>query len=100
MKTPKKPTMKLCILAHCHQCLGYFQDGRIDCQNVRCPLYPFMPYRKMDPDLEWLKYNPKRAGKVKYGDCGRDLTDEQKKKLSENIKKVHAARKEKGKKDD
>jgi len=33
------------IRAKCCDCMGYYQDGRIDCEISGCPLYPFMPYR-------------------------------------------------------
>lgn len=34
------------ILANCYQCLGFYIDGKQDCEIPDCPLYPFMPYRK------------------------------------------------------
>jgi len=39
--TPRKS-----ILAHCYQCLGYYNgmEGDRDCYNPVCPLYPYMPY--------------------------------------------------------
>lgn len=102
MKKPDKPTMKLAIMAHCHQCLGYWSDGPDrDCRNVKCPLYPFMPYRKMEPDLEWLEYNPKRVGKVKYEDCeGKPMSEEHKKAVLKGLKKAHEARKKNKEKND
>ena len=51
------------ILAHCHQCLGYYHDGREDCENTTCPLYTWMPFRQLKPDYDWCRYNPKRIGK-------------------------------------
>lgn len=32
------------IKAKCYDCCGYFEDGRADCQNPTCPLYPYFPY--------------------------------------------------------
>ncbi len=95
MKKPNKPTMKLAIMAHCHDCVGEYLDGKIDCQNPRCPLYSFYPHRKMEPSLWWLDFNPKKKGRVKWEECGRNLTDEQKAQMSENMKKAQAARKKK-----
>lgn len=46
----------------CHQCMGYFMDGRQDCKTPRCPLYSKMPYRKLEPDMSFLAYNPKKKG--------------------------------------
>jgi hypothetical protein len=38
-------TARQSILAQCCVCLGYYVDGREDCQMPSCPLYPYMPYR-------------------------------------------------------
>jgi hypothetical protein len=59
-----KPTMKNAILSQCHECLGHYQDGRVDCENVRCPLYSWMPYRSKEPDLHWTLVHPKRRGNI------------------------------------
>jgi len=40
-----KLTRNEAIFAKCCDCMGYFIDGRADCETVECPLYPFMPYR-------------------------------------------------------
>ena len=32
------------ILAKCADCMAYFVDGRYDCENSVCPLYPWMPF--------------------------------------------------------
>lgn len=31
--------------AQCYHCMGYFQDGKEDCHNPQCPMYPLMPYK-------------------------------------------------------
>jgi hypothetical protein len=41
----KPLTARESIKAQCCQCLGYYSDGLMDCENPLCPLYPFMPYR-------------------------------------------------------
>lgn len=51
--------------AMCHQCMGYYTDGKMDCECTSCPLYPWMPYAKKNPDWEWVKINPRRKGKHK-----------------------------------
>lgn len=61
-------TLKNAVLAQCHQCMGYYSDGRTDCKNVRCSLYSWMPYAKQEPNLEWTLYHPKRQGLVKLED--------------------------------
>jgi hypothetical protein len=37
-------TFKQAIHGKCYDCMGFFQDGRIDCELLRCPLYPFMVF--------------------------------------------------------
>ncbi len=32
------------IVAFCCECLGFFVDGRSDCEMPQCPLYVYMPY--------------------------------------------------------
>ena len=59
----KKNSTLSAILAHCHECLGHYQDGMVDCENRRCPLYAHMPFRKLEPDFTWCEFNPRRVGK-------------------------------------
>lgn len=37
-------TLSESILAHCYDCMGFYVDGKDDCEMELCPLYPFMPY--------------------------------------------------------
>lgn len=39
-------TLRQMILAKCYDCMGYYADGRTDCNISGCALYPLMPYRK------------------------------------------------------
>lgn len=32
--------------AYCCFCMGYYADGKTDCQTPHCPMYPYMPYRR------------------------------------------------------
>ena len=41
----KRLTQRQAILAKCAECLGYYADGRYDCEMPDCPLYPYMPYK-------------------------------------------------------
>lgn len=34
--------------AKCYDCMSWFLDGKIDCINPLCPLYPFFIYNKTD----------------------------------------------------
>ena len=72
-----KVTRKNAIDAQCHECLGHYADGKQDCECVRCPLYPFMPYAKMAPDLSWTGFHPRRVGKVALS--GLEISPAQKK---------------------
>jgi len=40
------------VKAKCFECCGYYADGRVDCENPDCPLYPFMPYRGKSVEVE------------------------------------------------
>ena len=88
----EKPTRKQAGLAMCHECMGYWADGKVDCETVRCPQYYYQPYRKLEPDLGWMNYNPARQGKVTWEESKRDITDEQREKLSQNMREVLKAR--------
>lgn len=74
------------IRQNCWQCLGYYADGKTDCENIHCPLYSFMPYANFEPDLEIFLYNPKKCGKIKIQEK-EELTEEEKKKFLERFKK-------------
>jgi len=37
--------IKKAVGAYCYDCMGFYTDGRVDCENARCMLYPWMPYR-------------------------------------------------------
>jgi hypothetical protein len=39
-------SFKQAITAQCAHCMGWYVDGRHDCECPDCPLYPFMPYGK------------------------------------------------------
>ena len=34
------------IQAKCYDCMGYYVDGKRDCEQYDCPLHCFMPYRE------------------------------------------------------
>ena len=63
----KKPSFPKAVLAKCHECMGYYWDGRIDCCMPACPLYSWMPYKEREPDLSWMKYSTKMRGKKLLG---------------------------------
>lgn len=71
----KKLTSSQSIRAKCAECMGNYEDGRKDCTNEGCPLYPWMPYG-----------TKKRAKK--------QMNEETKEKLREALK---IAREKKGK---
>lgn len=48
----KPVTMKQAITAECYSCTAGYFDGRKDCHNKTCALYPFMRYRKDKPKKE------------------------------------------------
>ena len=62
------------ILAHCYQCLGYYDSlgSDKDCHNPTCPLYPYMPY----------KLNNEKPKKIR-----KPMSEEHKRKLLQSRKK-------------
>lgn len=44
--TGKRLSPLQAIYAKCFECMGYYSDGKMDCQVPSCPLYPFMPYQE------------------------------------------------------
>ena len=53
--------MKQAILARCYDCMSYYADGIADCKTPECPLYLYMPYRK----LRRLRKAPKKRTAAK-----------------------------------
>lgn len=90
MPKPEKMTYKLACLYQCHDCMGEFSDGKIDCEMVDCPIYPFMPYRELEPSLICLEYNPRKKGKTNWDENPRELTQD-------HIDKMQSARKKRKK---
>ena len=41
--TGRKISLKASVLAKCYECMGYYADGRTDCEGSDCPLYPYNP---------------------------------------------------------
>ena len=80
MPKPLKMTYKLACLYECHSCMGEYFDGKMDCEIINCPIYSFMPYRKLEPDLSCLDFNPKRRLKQGWEEA-RELSEEHKAKL-------------------
>lgn len=55
--------------AKCYRCCGDFKDGRVDCEIPSCPIYYWMPYRELEPDLNWLfdlPYTRKHRDRMKF----------------------------------
>ena len=52
---------KTAMAAKCYDCCAGYADGRRDCEVTRCPIYPWMPYRKLEPDYGWVGW-PSRIG--------------------------------------
>ena len=69
-------TIRQMALARCFDCMGYFADGKADCEIPDCPLYPLMPYRKKGE-----KYRSAPA---------RNLTDDQKAEIRARLSRKYA----------
>ena len=92
-----KLTLLNAVRSQCWGCCGFYADGREDCGNTKCSLYNWMPYRpkKKKPNLWWLRFNPKRKGKVTWEESQRVLSEEQaqanRERLAEYRKKQSSA---------
>ena len=87
------PTRKKAIELKCHDCMGHYIDGKVDCQNSRCPLYPFMPYAKGKSDLSVFLYSPRAVGLILESDRRRKVTDKQReagRRLAERMKNANS----------
>lgn len=42
-----KLTARQSVIAFCCECMGFYHDGRHDCENYMCSHYPLMPYGKL-----------------------------------------------------
>ena len=74
-------------MAHkCHQCMGEYVDGKVDCEIVTCPIYAWMPYRKRKPSLDWENRTPYAVGKR----GAKAMSDETKRKLAANLQAARA----------
>lgn len=81
-------TRKTAIELQCHECMGHYADGKIDCENRGCPLYTYMPYRRLEPRLEAFLYSPRAKGKVPLADIQARITPEQREASRERLRKA------------
>ena len=84
----KKLSRTIAIQAMCHQCTGMYVDGKQDCEVYSCPLYTWMPYRKAEPELNWLDFNPKRSGKVTWAESQRTMSEEDREATRKRLQKA------------
>lgn len=80
-----KPTRKQAIETQCWECNGHYDDGKIDCENVRCPLYAYMPYAKLVPDYRKFAFNPRFVGFKTHEETSRPMSDEQRKETATRL---------------
>lgn len=86
--TGKKLSRSRAMKLMCAECMGYWIDGKVDCECIKCPLYFWQPYRKLEPDLTWLLYNPTTKGKKLFSETNRlSLSEEQREIIRERFKK-------------
>ena len=84
----KKTSLKSAVRAMCWECMGYWNDGKNDCECFRCPLYNWMPYRSKEnePDFSWAEYSQKKIGKTKEEDVERrEFTEEEREAARERL---------------
>ena len=39
-------TRKEAIYAYCYDCQGYCEDGKVECDQLQCALYPYSQFNK------------------------------------------------------
>ena len=44
-------TYREALLAKCYDCIGFYLDGKKDCECPSCPNYHYMPYRGKAEDV-------------------------------------------------
>lgn len=86
MADEKKPKRAAAMVMKCAECCGNWTDGRVDCGITGCSLYPWMPFKSKEPDLTWMDFNPKRVGKITWEESKRDISDEQRERMSKMAK--------------
>jgi hypothetical protein len=64
-------TQRQGIIAKCADCLGYYDDGKVDCRMPHCPLYPWMPYREDKPEKKVSARAPMSAERIAKMTAGR-----------------------------
>lgn len=98
-ETPPDETLtyKRAVLYMCWHCLGEYVDGKETCTSPKCPLFSKMPYRdkNVKPNFWFKEFNPKRAGRVTWGDSERALGDVERQARSDRAKTLGAKRKKK-----
>jgi hypothetical protein len=90
----KKNTRSYGMLEKCAECQGYWLDGHKDCQITTCGLYPWMPYRKLEPDWGWSDYSAKRTGRVTWDEAKSDMSPEQEEAAKERGRQLAASGRE------
>ncbi len=40
----EKVSLSAAVKAKCYECMGYYQDGKADCECPTCELYAWMPF--------------------------------------------------------
>ena len=50
--TGKPITRMQAMAAKCFECCNGYIDGQADCKVASCPLYPWMPYAKVESDSD------------------------------------------------
>lgn len=90
----KKNTRSYGMLEKCAECQGYWLDGHKDCQITTCGLYPWMPYRKLEPDWGWSDYSTKRTGRVTWDEAKSDMSPEQEEAAKQRGRRLAESRRQ------
>ena len=59
-------TLRQAVKAHCYDCMGYYEDGRVDCELKDCPLHTFMPYNPIKHKTRVLSDAQREVHKARF----------------------------------
>ena len=62
------------IRARCYDCMGFYDDGKVDCESETCPLHPYMPYNPNRRKIAGIG-NPEALAKARAARAEQDTED-------------------------
>ena len=75
-----KLTLRQAVKGKCYDCMGYYEDGKVDCVLPDCPLYPFMPFNPNKQKSRVVSQEQKDTAKARFASArklNRQATEKQ-----------------------